>query len=101
MAVTEREAVEATGTRCQARPAAARHGWRDDLLCASYASTSVRFHGEAVSVCAIHESAYRRWGDQAELKAVELWGWCAHADLAQGEERRRVVRRVGHDRRAV
>ena len=52
--MAEGEAVESPGSRCQARPAAARHGWREDPLCASHANTSVWFHGAAVPVCGIH-----------------------------------------------
>jgi hypothetical protein len=61
--------------QCQARPAAARRGFREDALCASLANTTVRFHGRDVPVCRMHEATYGRWGDEAEAKAEELWEW--------------------------
>jgi hypothetical protein len=60
---------------CLAIPGAARRGWRTDVLCASFASTEVDFHGRRVPVCRMHEATYIRWGAEAEQKAVELWGW--------------------------
>jgi hypothetical protein len=65
---TERE-------QCQARPAAARRGFREDVLCASLSNTTVRFHGRDVAVCRMHEATYARWGADAERKAAELWEW--------------------------
>lgn len=94
--MAEREAVESPGSRCQARPAAARHGWREDPLCASHANTSVVFHGVDVPVCGIHARTYERWGSEAEQHAVELWRW-QEADRMQ--ERRHQERRTGGDRR--
>ncbi len=73
--MTEREAVESSGVRCQARPAAARHGWREDVLCASQANTSVCFRGVDMPVCRMHEAAFARWGGEAEAKATSLWAW--------------------------
>jgi hypothetical protein len=96
--MAEREAVESPGSRCQARPAAARRGWREDPLCASHANTSVRFHGVDMPVCGIHAQTYLRWGSEAERNAVELWGW-PDADQMQLEERRQQERRTGDDRR--
>jgi hypothetical protein len=61
--------------QCQARPAAARRGFREDVLCASLANTTVRFHGRDVPVCRMHEATYGRWGADAEQKANELWEW--------------------------
>jgi hypothetical protein len=63
--------------RCQARPAAARRGFREDVLCASNANTVVDFHGRPVAVCRMHEATYTRWGKDAENNAAELWGWTA------------------------
>jgi WD40 repeat protein len=39
MTMAEGEASGATRVRCQACPAAARRGWREDRLCASHANT--------------------------------------------------------------
>jgi hypothetical protein len=61
--------------RCQARPAAARRGFREDVLCASNANTHVEFRNARVAVCRMHEATYGRWGDDAETKAAELWDW--------------------------
>jgi hypothetical protein len=61
--------------RCQARPIAARIGFREDMLCASMAKTTVIFRGAEVPVCRMHEKAYARWGVDAEGKAASLWGW--------------------------
>jgi hypothetical protein len=61
--------------RCQARPAAARRGFREDVLCASNANTAVEFRDHLVAVCRMHEATYKRWGDQAEENAEELWEW--------------------------
>jgi hypothetical protein len=69
------KALAAARERCQARPAATLHGWRDDVLCASMASTSVRFRGRDVPVCHMHERVYARWGVDAEANAERLWGW--------------------------
>jgi hypothetical protein len=63
--------------RCQARPAAARRGFREDVLCASNANTKVPFRDGYVAVCRMHEATYARWGDDAEAKAAELWEWHA------------------------
>jgi hypothetical protein len=61
--------------RCQARPAAARRGFREDVLCASNANTYVEFRSGRVAVCRMHEATYARWGAEAEAKAAELWAW--------------------------
>jgi hypothetical protein len=61
--------------RCQARPLSARRGYRDDLLCASIARSSVDFLGGAVPVCGIHLKSYVRWGVGAEAEATRLWAW--------------------------
>jgi hypothetical protein len=63
--------------RCQARPAAARRGFREDVLCASLANTVVEFRDQLVAVCRMHEATYRRWGAHAEKNAAELWEWSA------------------------
>jgi hypothetical protein len=63
--------------RCQARPAAARRGFREDVLCASYANTTVEFRNQLVAVCRMHEATYKRWGKDAECNAAELWEWPA------------------------
>ena len=64
-----------TPARCQAQPRAARPDYREDMLCASSASTAVLFHGVEVPVCRIHDTKYTRWGDDAEIEAVLQWGW--------------------------
>ena len=61
--------------RCQARPAAARRGFREDVLCASNANTYVEFRNAVVAVCRMHEATYLRWGEEADAKAAELWDW--------------------------
>lgn len=61
--------------QCQARPAAARRGFREDALCASRANTTVEFHGRSVPVCRMHEATYERWGSEAGTRAGELWEW--------------------------
>jgi hypothetical protein len=63
--------------RCQARPAAARRGFREDVLCASHANTTVEFHNQLIAVCRMHEATYKRWGKHAEENAAELWEWPA------------------------
>jgi hypothetical protein len=63
--------------RCQARPAAARRGFREDVLCASNANTVVEFRDQMVAVCRMHEATYRRWGEDAEANAKLLWEWPA------------------------
>jgi hypothetical protein len=70
-------AVPEETERCQARPAAARRGFREDVLCASNANTVVEFHDQRVAVCRMHEATYRRWGDRAEENAQQLWEWPA------------------------
>jgi hypothetical protein len=67
--------VRAPVSRCQARPRAARPGYREDMLCASSANTVVLFHGVEVPVCRIHDAKYARWGEEAEAQAVLQWGW--------------------------
>jgi hypothetical protein len=68
-------AARETISRCQARPRAARPGYREDMLCASSASTTVPFHGIEMPVCRIHDASYTRWGDEAEAHASLHWGW--------------------------
>jgi len=62
---------------------AARHGWRDDALCASAASMVVPFRGVDMPVCRIHEKTYARWGDDAHVNAALLWGWARDPELAE------------------
>jgi hypothetical protein len=69
--------TEKHAERCQARPAAARRGFREDVLCASNANTVVEFHGQLIGVCRMHEATYKRWGKDAEANAVEIWEWPA------------------------
>jgi hypothetical protein len=69
-------------TRCQARPSAARLGYREDLLCATHTSTSVVFDGSCVAVCRIHLGMYLRWGAAAEDLAAVRWGWAREAPEA-------------------
>jgi hypothetical protein len=61
--------------QCQARPAAGRRWARDDLLCASAASSLVLHRGVEMPVCRIHGKTFARWGAAAEGKAALLWGW--------------------------
>ena len=63
------------GPRCQAQPLAARRGFRDDVLCASIANSSVDFRGRPVAVCRIHLKMYVGWGTAAEQHAARLWAW--------------------------
>jgi hypothetical protein len=69
------DADRITLSRCQARPRAARPGYREDMLCASLASTVVRFYGVEVPVCRIHDAKYARWGAEAEAQAELQWAW--------------------------
>jgi hypothetical protein len=69
------DADRSAPTRCQARPRAARPAYREDMLCASLASTVVRFHGVEVPVCRIHDAKYARWGADAEAQAELQWAW--------------------------
>jgi hypothetical protein len=73
--VTFAKASDEVRERRQARPAAALLGFRADVLCASMASISVRFHGRNVPVCYMHEQVYLHWGDDAEANAEQCWGW--------------------------
>jgi hypothetical protein len=57
------------------RPAAARPGYRADLLCASRACTGVLFDGGEIPVCRIHAATYAAWGDDAEDNAGRRWRW--------------------------
>jgi hypothetical protein len=72
-----------TDLRCQARPRAARPGYREDMLCASTACTSVAFHERQVPVCRIHEAKYARWGGEAETHAAAEWGWIPQATVEE------------------
>jgi hypothetical protein len=67
--------------RCQARPVAARRGFREDVLCASYANTQVRFREVDVPVCRIHEATYERWACDADENASTLWAWGSEAGV--------------------
>lgn len=67
--------ARASAARCQGRPRAARPGYREDMLCASSACTSLIHRGRAVPVCRIHEATYLRWGADAEQNAESRWGW--------------------------
>ena len=88
------DAPEHEARRCLARPAAARRGFRDDLLCASVTRTTVEFEGETVPLCGIHLKMYLRWGSDAAQQARELWAWPVAGDdygvwgNATGDERR-------------
>ena len=62
-------------TRCQARPAAARPGYREDMLCASTAKTTVTYRGVQVPVCRIHSATYAAWGEDADEHAEQRWAW--------------------------
>jgi hypothetical protein len=73
--MAEGEAVDGGRPRCQARPVAARRGFREDVLCASYANTLVAFRGANVPVCRIHEATYVRWDGQADVNASLQWAW--------------------------
>jgi hypothetical protein len=67
--------ARASESRCQGRPRAARPGYREDMLCASSACTTVMFFGSEIPVCRIHEAKYQRWGADAEEQAALQWGW--------------------------
>jgi hypothetical protein len=69
------DAVRTSDSRCQARPRAARPAYREDMLCASSASTVVCFHGVEMPVCRIHDAKYARWGGDAEAQAALHWAW--------------------------
>ncbi len=71
------EARDAARGQCQARPAVARHGWREDTACANVAKTSIRFHGREVPVCWVHRRMWERWGENAEANAARYWYWPA------------------------
>ena len=75
--MSDPESIIERGTRCQARPRAARPGYREDMLCASLANTTICFHDAEIPVCRMHEATYRRWADAAEANASALWGWSA------------------------
>jgi hypothetical protein len=75
--MAENEVVDPRTLHCQALPAAARRGFREDALCASRAKTHVAFRGGSVAVCRMHEATYQRWGAEAESNAQTLWGWRA------------------------
>jgi hypothetical protein len=85
MTMAERDTFGGERPRCQARPAAARRGFREDMLCASYANTVVRFRGVEMPVCRIHETAFERWGSDAEGNAEALWAWTTSPELARAE----------------
>ena len=70
--------------RCQARPKAARAGYREDMLCASMAHASVDYHGTSVPVCRIHVATYARWADEAEANAQNQWAWFYDKDTPLG-----------------
>jgi hypothetical protein len=79
-------AADDPSLRCQARPAAARRGFREDVLCASLANTAVPYRDGEMVVCRMHEATYARWGDSAEANAAELWKW--PAELAEPQHSR-------------
>jgi hypothetical protein len=86
----EATAARASSSRCQARPRAARPGYREDMLCASSACTTIEYRGVAMPVCRIHEAKYQRWGAQAEENAESQWGWApaaTHQEPTAGEPR--------------
>jgi hypothetical protein len=68
-----------SATHCQARPTAARAGYREDMQCATNTSSNVVFAGACMAVCRIHQAVYLRWGVAAEAQAVERWGWVPEA----------------------
>ena len=74
--------VESSAPRCQARPRAARVGYREDMLCGTATSMSVVFAGECVPVCRIHLAVYLRWGAIGEAEAAGHWGWVSEPDAA-------------------
>ena len=80
-----------TPARCQARPRAARPAYREDMLCASSASTVVRFHGSEVPVCRIHDAKYARWGDDAEVAGRAAVGMGATARARRGQPEHRAT----------
>jgi hypothetical protein len=65
--------------RCQARPAAARPGYREDMLCASMAATNVDYRGTKVPACRMHLATYARWASDAEANAELKWSWSSAA----------------------
>lgn len=69
------ESSETAPEVCGARPLAAQRGFREDMLCASRATTSVLFRGRVMPVCRMHEAMYRRWASNAETNAALAWGW--------------------------
>jgi hypothetical protein len=83
MTMPEGEIFNGERARCQARPAAARRGFREDVLCASFANTAVRFRGVEMPVCRIHEAAFARWGSGADANAETLWAWTTNVQLAR------------------
>jgi hypothetical protein len=69
------QVIRSSASRCQARPRAARAGYREDMLCASFASVVVMFHGVEKGVCRTHDASYGRWGADAHAFASLHWGW--------------------------
>ena len=76
------DATDDADARCQARPAAARRGFRDDPLCASVTRATVEFEGETVPLCGIHLKMYVRWGTDAAEQARQLWAWPVAEDVS-------------------
>ena len=70
--------------RCQARPKAARAGYREDMLCGSTARSSVDYHGTRVAVCRMHVATYARWAEEAEANAESQWAWFYDKDTPLG-----------------
>ena len=70
--------------RCQARPKAARAGYREDMLCGSTARSWVDFRGTSVPVCQMHVATYARWADEAEANAESRWAWFYDTDPQHG-----------------
>jgi hypothetical protein len=75
--VTTPEAIAEAALRCQARPKAARPGFRDDMLCANAGNSVVHFEALDVPVCKLHEATFTRWGLDADDLARTRWGWGA------------------------
>jgi hypothetical protein len=69
---------------CQARPRAARPGYRADMLCGTAAAMQVAFAGASVPLCRIHHLVFLRWGAIAEAEAASRWGWVHKSDLVIG-----------------
>jgi hypothetical protein len=64
---------------CEAIPAASRHGWREDVGCASRSNVAVTVGDSLHYVCRMHETALERararGGADAVAELVRKWGW--------------------------